>query len=117
MTCCLLFSGAVLSQKIPLIRSGEIITKAIQLYDSGKYPESIREFLTVPKRDTNYVYMLSELSLAYVANEENDMAVKVCEEGLQEPSTFRAHMMRTKAIATDHKGDFEEAVKLFQKCI
>lgn len=112
---CLTLSLACFSQKIPLIRSGEVIHQAVQLYDSGKYAEAIAKFLLVPQRDTNYVYMLSELSLAYIANKENEKAIEVCNEGLSKPSDFKSHLIRSRGIATDNKGDFDTAVKIFQE--
>ncbi|WP_333821123.1 tetratricopeptide repeat protein [Ohtaekwangia sp.] len=105
------------AQKIPLINSGEVIEQAKVLYDSGKYEDAIRTFLTVPKRDTNYVYMLTELALAYNANQQYDKTIAVCEEALQKPQSHRSHLLRSQAVALDKKGDFEKSVDLFQKSI
>jgi antitoxin component YwqK of YwqJK toxin-antitoxin module/tetratricopeptide (TPR) repeat protein len=108
---------AVNAQKIPLINSGEVIERATALYDSGKYDDAIAKFLTVPKRDTNYVYMLSELALAYTANKQYEKAIAVCEEALAKPSLYKAHLLKSQAIATDKKGDFDKSVVLFNKAI
>ena len=40
------------SQHPVFINAGEVIAKGKELYDSGKYKESIAQYLTVPKRDT-----------------------------------------------------------------
>jgi len=101
------------SQKIPLISSGAVIERGTALYDSGKYQEAIREFLTIPKRDTNYYYMLSELALTYIANKENDKGIAVCQEGLKKPTEYRAHFISNLGNAYDYKGEFETAVKTF----
>lgn len=111
------FSTHVSAQKIPLIHSGEVIDRGKFLYDSGAYEKAIAQYLTVPKRDTNYVYMLTELALAYTANEQYDKALAVCEEALSKPSIHQAHLLRTQAIATDKKGEYAKSVALFQKAI
>ena len=60
----------VQAQNIQLVNSGEVIKQAILLYDSGRYDDAISLFTTVPKQDTNYVYMLSELALTLNAAEK-----------------------------------------------
>ena len=108
---------SVYSQKIKLINTAEVVERGKQLYDSGKYALAIEKYLTVPKRDTGYVYMLTELALTYIAAEEYGKAIAACEEGLSQPSEFRAHLLKSQAIATDRKGDYERSVMLFQKAI
>jgi uncharacterized protein len=108
---------SVYSQKIKLINTAEVVESGKQLYDSGKYALAIEKYLTVPKRDTGYVYMLTELALAYIAAEQYDKAIATCEEGLSKPSEFRAHLLKSQAIATDRNGDYERSLMLFQKAI
>jgi antitoxin component YwqK of YwqJK toxin-antitoxin module/tetratricopeptide (TPR) repeat protein len=111
------YSTSVYSQKVKLINTREVVESGKQLYDSGKYALAIEKYLTVPKRDTGYVYMLTELALAYIANEQYDKAVATCDEGLSKPSDYRAHLLKSQAIATDRKGDYDQAVTLFKKAI
>ena len=113
----MMLTSAITAQKIPLVNSGETIEQGTALYDSGKYEAAIAKFLTVPKRDTNYVYMLSELALAYTANKQYEKAIAICEEALQKPSLYKAHLLKSQAIATDKKGDFDKSVVLFNKAI
>ena len=117
LAAALVISAACFSQNPRFINASEIITRGKDLYDSGKYKESIAQYLTVPKRDTGYVNMLSELALSYIANEEYDKALASCEEGLEKASPFRSHLLRSQAIATDRKGDYDKAVALFNKAI
>jgi len=109
--------ASVYSQKIKLINTAEVVENGKLLYDSGKYALAIEKYLTVPKRDTGYVYMLTELALTYIAAEEYDKAIATCEEGLSKPSQYRAHLLKSQAIAADRKGDYERSVMLFQKAI
>jgi len=108
---------SVYSQKVKLINAAEVVESGKQLYDSGKYSLAIEKYLTVPKRDTGYVYMLTELALAHIAAEEYDKTLAVCEEGLSKPSEYRAHLMKSQAIAVDRKGEYERSVALFKKAI
>src|SRR5687767_5970916 len=110
-------SATCFFQNPRFIKASEIITRGKELYDSGKYEEYIAQFITIPKRDTGYVNMLSELASSYIASEEYDKALASCEEGLAKASPFRSHFLRSQAIATDRKGDYEKAVALFTKAI
>jgi tetratricopeptide (TPR) repeat protein len=105
------------SQKIPLIKSGETIEHGKQLYDSGKYEAAISEFLKIAKQDTNYVYGLTELALAYIEAAKYDKAIEVCNEGLAQPSEYGSHLWRSKAIAADRKGDFDLSVRFFDEAL
>lgn len=113
----LLFSLCGYAQKIQLINSGEVIKQATELYDSGKYEKAIEKLLTVSKLDTNYVYMLSELALTYLAHEKYEETIATCDKALAIPSYYRAHVLRSKAIALDKKGDYKSSVELFNKSI
>lgn len=105
------------AQKIPLINSGAVIERATQLYDSGSYDKAVEQLLTVSKQDTNYVYMLSELALTYIAQEKYQEAIETCDKALVKPTTFRSHLLRSKAIALDKKGDYKASVEVFTKTI
>lgn len=110
-------SISAFSQKIPLIRSGDVIDQGIAAYDSGNYEDAIKTFLKVSPRDTNYVFMLAELALAYNGAQEYEKTIEVCDEGLKQPSPYRAMLMKTKAIALDKKGDYPKSVELFEKAM
>src|SRR6188768_50172 len=105
------------AQKIPLINAAEVIVQGKVLYDSGKYADAIKVYLTIPKRDTAYVDMLTELALTYTANEEYDKTIAVSEEALKIPSVNRAHLLRSRAIAVDKKGEYDKSVNLFNQAI
>ncbi|WP_276373049.1 tetratricopeptide repeat protein [Chryseolinea sp. H1M3-3] len=104
-------------QEPTFINAAQVINRGKELYDSGKYKESIQQYLTIPKRDTAYINMLSEIALSYIAAEEFDKALASCQEGLRKTSPYRAHLLRSQAIATDRKGDYDKAVTLFTEAI
>jgi antitoxin component YwqK of YwqJK toxin-antitoxin module len=105
------------SQKIPLVNSGDVIARGKALYDSSKFADAAKEYLKVPERDTNYVYMLTELALAYIGDEKYEQALAICDQALKHRSEHRAHLLRSQAVATDKKGDTEAAIKLFHTAI
>lgn len=113
----LLVTNFSLAQKIQLINSGDRIQEAIAAYDSGNYEGAISTYLTVQERDTNYVYMLSELARAYTDNKQHDKAIETCDKALKNPGIYRAAFLRTKAFAIGLKGDFDQSVALFNKII
>lgn len=107
-------SSILRAQTSKLINSGEVISEAVVLYDSGKYAEAIDLFRTVPKQDTNYLYMLSELALTLNAAKEYEQSIQVCLEGLEKPSEFRAHLLGILGTAYDHKGELEKSIETYQ---
>jgi antitoxin component YwqK of YwqJK toxin-antitoxin module/Tfp pilus assembly protein PilF len=114
----LLFSAIyVPAQKIPLIGSGDVIKEATTFYDSGRYEDAIALYKTIPARDTNYVHMLSELAMTYDANKNYDEAIAACREALKQPDAYKAHILRTLGSALDHKGEYEQAVSVFENAI
>ncbi|RAV99403.1 toxin-antitoxin system YwqK family antitoxin [Pseudochryseolinea flava] len=102
---------------IPLIHSGEVIEKGKTLYDSGKFDEAVKLYQTIPARDTNYVKMLSELALTYIALKKPEKAIETCELALKQPTLehYRNHLVRSNAIALDHAGQYEKSVEAFKK--
>lgn len=113
----LLGYSVLATAQIPLINSGEIIERGKALYDSGKYEDAIREYKKITQADTNYVYMLTELAMTYSGNKQYDEAIKICDEALAEPSEHRYHLLMTKAIALDRKGELAKSIGVFKKAI
>jgi antitoxin component YwqK of YwqJK toxin-antitoxin module/Tfp pilus assembly protein PilF len=111
--CCV----STLFAQVTLVNSGEVIKKGVVLYDSGKYQQAINEFLKVHPSDTNYVYMQSELALACLGNKSYDSVVQICETATKKPSQYRAHMLKSWAIALDRAGKLEESISVFKKGI
>jgi uncharacterized protein len=123
MIRCLLFVVCVVlsypshSQKIPLIRSGEVIKEGVAAYDSGNFEAAIKKFLTITERDTNYIPMLAELAVAYTGAKEYNKAIEVCDRALAQSNTRKAALMRSKAIALDRLGGYDKSLALFEHAI
>lgn len=114
----LALSISALSQNITLINAGQLIKDGIVLYDSGRYEEAIKTYLKVPERDTAYLMMLSELSLAYNSNEQYLEAIEVCKKGLAiSPNTYQGYLMKNMAIAYDKSGNLEKSEQVFKQAI
>lgn len=105
------------AQKIPLINSGQVILESKVYYDSGNYDKVANTLLSIPERDTNYVYMLSQLAVAYLAGEKHKESIEICKKGLTKPSMYRAEFLRIQATAIERGGDFEGGVVLFNKAL
>lgn len=112
-----IFVAPLCGQKIPLINSGEVIKQGIVLYDSGKYEEAIDLYKTISPRDTNYVYMLTELAITYNAAKKYDEAISACEEALKNPGEHKPHLLSSLGTAYDHKGDFEKSVATYESAL
>ncbi|NJM25580.1 MAG: tetratricopeptide repeat protein [Bacteroidia bacterium] len=112
-----LVSFSLYAQKIELINSGEVIEKGKILYDSGRFDDAVLTYKAIDRRDTNYVYMLSELAMAYLGAEDYPNAINAAEEGITLSSIYKAHLYRSLAIALDRGGHFEKSVETFNKAI
>src|SRR5690606_28132355 len=64
-----------------------------------------------------YAQMLSELALSYDANKQYDEAIATCREALKKPGAYEAHLLRTLAVALDHKGEYDQSVEVFTAAI
>jgi uncharacterized protein len=117
LAAALFVSFLGLSQKLPLVNSGQVLESGKISYDSGNYQVAIKKFLTIHERDTNYISALAELGITYLAAKEYDKAIEVCDKGLTKPSENRAHLLRTKAIVLDKKGDYAKSLELFEKTV
>src|SRR5674476_456189 len=98
-SCCI--SLTVVAQE-PV--SETIIKDGIKLYDEGKYQDAIKLFGQVNENDSNYVWMLSELCLAFLQTKDYDSAIYYAEKGLQFPSGLKQHLMRSLGTAYDGEG-------------
>lgn len=105
------------AQKIPLINSGQVIIESKVYYDSANYDKAASTLLSIPERDTNYVYMLSELALVYLTGEKYKESIETCKKALAQPSSYRAEFLRIQATATERSGDFEGSLVLFNKAL
>jgi len=112
-----LMSVQSIAQKIPLVRSGEILEKGSELYDSAKYEQAIQEYKKIPKRDTNYVTMLYRMGLAYSAHKKYDSALNLYKQVLSKPIDFRARVLRAQANSITNSGAFDQGIAAFEEAI
>ncbi|NOS94426.1 MAG: tetratricopeptide repeat protein [Cyclobacteriaceae bacterium] len=113
---CLLTLQSI-AQKIPLVRSGEVLAKGNELYDSAKYEEAIQEYKKIPKRDTNYVTMLYRMGLAYSAHKKYDSALNLFKQVLSHPIDFRARVIRAQANCITNSGQFDQGIAAFDEAL
>jgi len=112
----LFFSFSLIAQP-KLINSGEVIERGKALYDSGKYAEAILLYKTIPERDTNYMYMLTELALTYFAAEKFDSAIATADLALKTPSYQNSHLLKTQGMALEQKQEFDKAIAHFENIL
>lgn len=105
------------AQKIPLINSGQVIIESKVYYDSANFDKAANTLLSIPERDTNYVYMLSELAVAYLAGEKYKESIETCKKALKHPSSYRAEFLRIQATAMERSGDLEGSLILFNEAL
>lgn len=103
------------AQKIKLVNSGEVIEQSRVLRDSLKFEDAIKLLLTIPPRDTNYVFMLSELAPLYNSNKQYDKALETANEALKKPSLYEVDMLRVKGVALFNLDNFQSAVQFLEK--
>jgi antitoxin component YwqK of YwqJK toxin-antitoxin module len=105
---------SVSAQRIPLINSQEVIKKADVLQDSGRYGLAIKELLTIPARDTNYVVGQTLLAVLYRLDDKLDESIAAADFVLSRKSEYGAAMIAAKASAYDAKKDYDKAMSVLQ---
>lgn len=101
------------AQPNPLVNSGEILSKAKVLGDSGKYELAIRELTRIEPRDTNYVLSLVRLADLFYSNGQYDEAIKRTVAGLKYTSSYRSEFLVTQGMAFTQLGKYDSARSVF----
>lgn len=122
--CKLFFSIFLLpvfayAQKDAFVNSGDVIKKAITLYDSSKYKIAISELNRVNRSDTNYVYSLYLKALNCEADSQYTQAVKYCQEGLalKEQREYEPDLFNTYGNTLNDMKDHDGAMRIFNEAI
>src|ERR1700739_3559977 len=80
----LAFINASYAQKNnPLINSGDLLKKGIDLHDAGKYQEAIQQYSQISRSDTNYSDALYEMAYSYAEDSQFDIAYQYSLKGMQ----------------------------------
>jgi antitoxin component YwqK of YwqJK toxin-antitoxin module/tetratricopeptide (TPR) repeat protein len=112
-----MITSSLIAQQLPLINSGEILQNVSSLVDSGKYDLAIKELLAIPRRDTNYVRAQVRLGEMYNSNKQHDEAVAISEKALKYRSQYRASLLSVKALAFEHKKEYDQAINCLQAAL
>jgi uncharacterized protein len=108
-----LLSLQLFAQKTEFIRPIEIFEQAEVLGDSGRYPDAISLLKKIPDRDTAYAAARLKMIYGYINSEQQDSAIRVCDQLLLEPSTQRAEYLRLKGLAMA-SGDYKKGVEFLE---
>jgi tetratricopeptide (TPR) repeat protein len=108
---------SVNAQRIPLINSGEVLNRAAILQDSQKYESAIKELLSIPKRDTNYVKSQSRLAELYFLNKQMELCEATADAVLKHPSEFGAKMWRMKASTYELKKQYDKGIGIVEAAL
>jgi len=97
--------------------SETLIREGVKLYDEDNYQEAIKLFRQVNENDSNYVWMLSELSMTFIQTKDYDSAIYYAEKGLQVPSGLKQHLMRSLGTAYDGAGHPDKSIEVYKEAI
>ncbi len=109
----------VSAQHIELINSGEVIKKAVTLYDSSHYKEALVELNKVSRSDTNYVWALAQKAVTCEADSQFTQGLKYCEEALslKDQREYEPDVYNTYGNLLTGLGQPEKAIKVFDAAI
>lgn len=115
----LFLSKTSVAQKIELINSGELIDKAVTLYDSSQHKTALKLLEKVSRSDTNYVRAVYEKSINCEADSQYTQAIKYCLEGLalKEQRDYEPDLYNTYGNTLNDMGQNENALKVFDFAI
>ena len=112
VVCC--FSLTISAQKQ---LSDSLIRAGVRLYDEGKYNEAISMYRQVDENDSNYVWMLGELSMTFLQTQDYDSVIYYASAGLENPSPYRQILMRNMGTAYLAAGNREKSVEVYNDAI
>jgi antitoxin component YwqK of YwqJK toxin-antitoxin module/Tfp pilus assembly protein PilF len=99
----------------PPINSGEILTKAYELYAEKKYEEAAAEYAKIDENDTNYLAARVELANSYLLAKKDSLAILVADEMLREKNQYEQSFYIVKGSALDNMGKLEESIKVYNE--
>ena len=102
-------------EPIPLLISDSAINQGIRLHDQEKFKEAIAKYEQVLPGDSNYLLAQTELVLSLNSNKEYDKAIKVAQNGLKYPSSYRLNFYEGLSSAYDYKGEPKEAIRIYNE--
>ncbi|MDX9772911.1 MAG: tetratricopeptide repeat protein [Bacteroidales bacterium] len=97
--------------------SETLIREGVKLYDEGKYNDAISLYRQVDENDSNYVWMLTELSMTFLQTQDYDSAIYYADKGLQFPSPQRQSLMRNKGTAYLAAGNADKSIEVYKEAI
>jgi len=101
----------------PLINSGELIEKAIQFHDEGKYKSAIEIYKKIPRGDTNYYRAVYEMAYSQMTDSQYAASRKSVEIGLAEPNDRWAEFYTLYGNILDDMGEPERALRIYDSAI
>ena len=114
-SCFLLLSYNAFSQSTDELNTIKIIQKGIDFHDNKKYDEAIAEYKKVSRSDSNYVLAASELATTYVESGKDSLALSLCNDLLEIPSSYIPSLLSLKANALDDLKRSDEAIKVYEE--
>ncbi len=99
---------------IPFIVSGDVIKEGIDLYDNEKYKEAIEKYLSVSRNDSNYAWLLHELSISYIADKQYEKAIAAARSGLTLHSRYDINYYEDIGTAYDEAGKPDSSVMAYR---
>ena len=95
--------------------SSELITEGVSYAEAGSYEEAIEYYLKVNPSDTNYQAALNELTLAYVGNEQPEIALATSSRLFHLPDfTPRAVCYINRAAVFEKLGQMDKVIQTYQ---
>ena len=116
---CLLsiYNFCAIAQDFQLINSGDLIRKGVELHDEGNYEEALEYYRQVNRNDTNYLHALSEIATTYIAMEEYDTVIYICQYGLKEHSEVDYMFYNLLGTAYDETKQAEKSLEVYLRAV
>lgn len=107
--------GVLKAQSAADFNTENIINKGIEFHDAKKYDEAILEFKKINKNDSNYVLAAVELVNTYIESGKDSLALELCNNLLEFPSSYLPSIYTFKANALDNLKRSDEAIKVYEE--
>ncbi|MBI3235991.1 MAG: hypothetical protein HYZ42_18480 [Bacteroidetes bacterium] len=106
----ILFKNSNAQERTPIYNSLDLFYKGYDLFDKGKYAESIEKYSKVNKSDSLYLDILTEKSNSLYMNEDYRETINTCKEGLERGSVYNYTFFTNMARSFDKLKIYDSAI-------
>jgi len=101
----------------PLLDSRDVLQKAGKSYEAGNFKACAEQCVLITPNDSNYYEALHTQISAYLASNDDSLAIILAREGLSHKTSYESRYYNQLGVALIASNKNQEAVTLFQEAL